>query len=110
MFPYAQCVRHDRQRRIDGAAGAEETAVDDVKIIDVVGFAIDVQGTGPRIVAEANRANLMRYPSQRNPLSDVDIASEQAFMVCSRGRPWLASALARWLSFVKAVQERTKNP
>jgi len=31
-------------------------------------------------------------------------------MVCSHGRPWLASALARWLSFVKAVQERTKNP
>ena len=38
-----QRVRDDRKRRIHRAAGAEEAAVDDVKIIDVVGSAMHVE-------------------------------------------------------------------
>src|SRR4051794_27169454 len=36
-------VRHDGQRRVDGAAGDEEAAVDHVQVVDLVRFAVGVE-------------------------------------------------------------------
>src|SRR6266513_2510510 len=39
MFTHAQRIGHDRQRRIDRAAGDEEAAVYDIKIVEIVSLA-----------------------------------------------------------------------
>src|SRR5689334_10219707 len=56
----AKRVGHDRERRVDGPARWEEAAVDDIQICDVVRLARRIQRRRARIVAEANRAVLMR--------------------------------------------------
>ena len=80
MVAYPQRVGHDRQRRVDRAAGDKKAAVDDVEIVEIVGFAVNVERAGFRIVAEAHRADLMRDTGEGNPLADEQIAREQTFM------------------------------
>ena len=43
-------VGDDGQGGVDGADGGHEAAVDDVQVVEVVGFAVDVEGRGARIV------------------------------------------------------------
>jgi hypothetical protein len=52
----AQGIGHDRQRRIDRAAGREEAGINDVQIVDVVGSAIRVERRGLRVVSEGEVA------------------------------------------------------
>ena len=77
MVAHSKCVGHDRECRIDGSARWEETPVHNVKIVDVMGFAVHVQYRGLRVVSEANRAVLMGYTSERNALSNIKVASKQ---------------------------------
>src|ERR1043166_1004308 len=74
----AKRVGHDRERRIDGAARWEEARVDDVEIVEIVGLAVGVERRRPGVAAEADRAVLMRHAGERNALSDVEVAREQA--------------------------------
>src|SRR5918995_6547746 len=80
MVSHSQCIGHDGESRIHRAARAEKAAVDDIKIIHIVRFAIGVQRAGSWIVAEANRSYLMRHTGQRNALTDVEVAAEQSLM------------------------------
>jgi hypothetical protein len=41
-LPDAQRIRHDSQRRINRAARGKEASIYDIKIIEVMRFAIDV--------------------------------------------------------------------
>ena len=61
-------------------ARREEAAVDDVEVVDVVRLAVDVERRGLRIVAEANRAVLMRDAGERDALADEEVAREQALV------------------------------
>jgi hypothetical protein len=47
MLADADRVRHDRERRVHGGARREETAVNHVQVIDVVGLTERVQGRRP---------------------------------------------------------------
>src|SRR6266850_442418 len=59
VFTHAQRIGHDRQRRIDGAAGDEEATVDDVKIIQIVRSAVHIERARLGIATETHRADLM---------------------------------------------------
>ena len=50
-----QRIGDDRQAGIHGATGGEEAAVDDIKIVDVVGFAVDIQRAGERVIVRSAR-------------------------------------------------------
>ena len=80
MLSHSQCIGHDGESRIHRAARAEKAAIDDVEIVQFVRFAIGVQRAGSGIVAETNRSDLMRHTSQRNALTDVEVAAEQSLM------------------------------
>src|SRR5205823_11891692 len=60
MIADAQGVRHDRQGGIDRRTGHKEAAVNDVEVIQIVRLAVHVQHGSRRVVAEADRAALMR--------------------------------------------------
>ena len=70
----AQRVGHDRQRGVHRAARREEAAVDDVEVVDIVRLAVHVERGGLRVVAEADRAVLVRHAGQRNALADEQVA------------------------------------
>ena len=72
-----QGLRDDGQRRIDRAARGEEARIDDVKIVHLVRFAIAVERRGLRIVAETNRAVLVRDTSERYRAELVAIAEQK---------------------------------
>src|SRR5206468_11832777 len=76
----SQRVRHDRQRRVHCAAGAEKAAVDDIEIVEIMRFAVDIKGACPGIVTEAHRADLVSDARQRNSLANKQIAREQPFV------------------------------
>src|SRR3954462_8178753 len=80
MIADAQRIGHDREGRIDRAAGAEKTAINDVQIVHVMGFAVGIQGAATGIFAEANRSHLMRDTRERNSLADVQVAREQSLV------------------------------
>mgnify|MGYP003694379707 CR=1 FL=1 len=94
VIAHAQRIGHDRQRRIDRAAGDEEAAVDDVKIIQIVRFAVHIERARFGIAAEAHRADLMRNAGQRDSLADEQIAREEAFVAVVAVRPCIWSAAA----------------
>src|SRR5581483_4697606 len=80
MAAHAQRVGHDRERRVDRAAGNEEAAVDDIEIVEVVRFAVNIESAGFGILAEAHRADLVRYAGKRNALADKQIARKQSLV------------------------------
>src|SRR5438445_9747801 len=80
VIAHPQRIRHDGQRRIHGSARREEASVHDIKIVEVVGFAIRIQRRGLRVISKANRAVLMGNSGERDHLSDVKIASKQSLV------------------------------
>ena len=80
MIADAQRVGDDREGRVDRAARTEETPVDDVEIVQIMGFTVGVQSAGRPIFAEANRSYLMRHTRQRNSLADVQVTREQSLV------------------------------
>src|SRR5271165_836668 len=56
VITHAQRVGHDRQRRIHRRARREEAAIDDVKILEIMGFAIHIQHRSLGIVAKTDGA------------------------------------------------------
>ena len=80
MIAHPQRIRHDGQRRVHGCARREEASVHDIKIVEVVGFAIRIQRRGLRVMSKANRAVLMGYTREWDLLSDVKVAREQSLV------------------------------
>ena len=76
----AQRVGDDSQGRVHRPARGEKAAVDNVKIVDVVRLAIDVQGAAQRVGSEADRAVLMSHTGKRNLLPDKEISVEEALV------------------------------
>ena len=93
MFSHPQRVGHNSERRIHGAAGAEKAAIDDVEIIDIVRFAVNVERAGPWIIPEPNRPYLVRHACERDALPDVQVTSKQSLVA------FMAMNLARGLLF-----------
>ena len=80
MIAHAQGIRHDGQRRVYGCARREEASVHDIKIVEVVGFAIRIQHRGLRVISKANRSVLMSNSGEWDLLSDVKVAREQSLV------------------------------
>jgi hypothetical protein len=70
MISHPQRIGYNRQRRIHCAARREEAGIDDVEIVHFVRFAVAIKRGSLRIVAETNRAVLMRDAGQRDALSE----------------------------------------
>ena len=79
MLSHSQRIGHDRQRRIHCAAGGEKTGIDDVKVVDFMRFAIGVERGSFGIMAEANRAVLMRHARKRNALPEKALQRDDVF-------------------------------
>ena len=80
MIAHAQGIRHDGQRRVYGCARREEASVHDIKIVEVVGFAIRIQRRGLRVISKANRSVLMGNPGEGDSLADIQVASKQSLV------------------------------
>src|SRR5712692_3448156 len=80
MIADAECIGHDGQRGVNSGAGREEAAVHDIKIIDLVGFAIRVQRRRLGVTTESNRTILVRNACKWNSITDEQIPCEQSFM------------------------------
>src|SRR5215471_12009580 len=76
----AKRVGDDRQRGIHGGARREKAAIDDIEIVDFVRPAVHVECRCLGIVSEANRAVLVRYPCERNTVTEEEVPREQAFV------------------------------
>ena len=81
MIADSQCVSHDRQGWIDGAARREEARINDVKVVEFVSFTIAVECGRFWIVAKAHGAILVCHCRERQSLAQVKIAREQALAV-----------------------------
>src|SRR6266516_6706964 len=77
VVTHPERVRHDGERRVHGTARGEEARVDDVKVVDVVGLAVNVESRGLGIPPEAYRAVLMRHAGERDARRDVGVQGNQ---------------------------------
>jgi hypothetical protein len=82
VFPHPPGIGHDGQGRIHRAAGREEAGINDIEIVHVVRFTVDVESRRLGIDPKADGAVLMRDPGQRDALVDEQIPREQPDMAC----------------------------
>src|SRR5271166_2787755 len=80
VIAHAQRIGHDRQRRVYRRARREKAAVDDVKILEIMGFAIHIERRGLGIVPEADGAVLVGDTRQRNALSNIQVAAKESLV------------------------------
>ncbi len=80
MLSYPQRIGHNSERWVHRAAGTENTAINDVEIVNVVRFAVDVQSACFRIVPETHCADLVCNARQWDALADEQIAREKSFV------------------------------
>src|SRR5215469_6573722 len=73
-------VGHDRQRWIHGATRGEETPVDDVKIVEIVGFAVRIERGGAGVIAKPDCSVLVRDTREGDALADEQIPGEQTLV------------------------------
>src|SRR5262245_29271988 len=81
MLGHSDCIGHRRQRRVHGADAHEEAGVDDVQIVELMSFAMDVENRGLRIGAEAAGAGLMSNARDRDFVLQVWVAWKQMVRV-----------------------------
>ena len=77
MFGHPDGIGHRRQRRVHGADADEEAGVDDIQIVELMSFAMNVEDGGLRINAEAAGAGLMRNARDRDVGLQVRVAWDQ---------------------------------
>ena len=70
VIAHPQRVRDDGQSWIDRTAGTKEACIDNVEIIQLVRFAVAIERARLWIVAEADRAVLMRDAGERDALAE----------------------------------------
>ena len=76
----AEGIGHDREGRVNGRARREETAVDDVQIVELVGLAVAVEDRRSWVVAESNSAVLVSDAGERDLLAEVKVSGEQSLV------------------------------
>src|SRR5581483_3600034 len=76
----AQSVGDDGERWVYRRARRKETAVHDIKVVDLMGLAVNVEGRGFGVAAEANRSVLMRHAGQRHTVADERIQRNQVIV------------------------------
>src|SRR6266567_3950985 len=80
MIANAHRIGDDGQRRVDRRAGNEEAAVNNVKVVQIVRLAVDVEGRAFRVAAEADRAALMGCARNRDLLAQVERVLEEVLV------------------------------
>jgi len=77
VIPDPQGIGHDGEGRIHRPARREHAAVNNVKIVQVVSLAVDIEDRSLGIVPKANRPALVGHPGQRDLLADEQVTSKQ---------------------------------
>src|SRR5439155_17856154 len=80
VIAHAQRVGYDGEPGIDRATRAKEACIDNVEIIQLVGFAVAIERARLRVVAEADGTVLVRYAGERDALAEIQIAREEALV------------------------------
>ena len=76
----AQRVGDDGEPGIDRATRAKEACIHHVEIIQLVRFAVAIERARLRVVAETDRAILVRDAGERDALAEIQIAREEALV------------------------------
>ena len=74
---HPQCIGDDGQRRVDGADRGKEAGVRDIKIVEFVRLAVEIQHGCRWIGAEAAGAGLVRGAADRDVLAQIKATLEQ---------------------------------
>jgi hypothetical protein len=77
MIAHSECICDDGQSGIDGGARDEKAAVDDVKVVHIMGFAIEIQDRGFGIFAKPHGSVLVPNASQWDLFAKVGVAVEK---------------------------------
>src|SRR5262249_53393177 len=80
MIAHAQSVGHNCQGRIYRSTRTEHAAINHIQIIDFMRLTIAIERARPGVVAEPDRAVLMRDPGEWDALTEEKIAREQTFV------------------------------
>src|SRR5438067_4231261 len=76
----SQRVGDDGKSRIHGATRTEEASIDNIKIVELMRFAVAIERACLWIISKTNRAVLVRNSGKRNALSKIQIPREQTFV------------------------------
>ena len=76
VIGYADGVGDDGEGGVDGAGGGKEAGVDYVEVVELVGFAVDVEDGGGGVVAEAEGAVLVAYAFEGDALFEVGVEGD----------------------------------
>src|SRR5215831_8725563 len=74
VVAYTESISHDGQSRVYGRTGWEKAGVHHVQVVQVMCFAVDVEGGTLGVMPKTYCAVLVRYASQGNPLAGVQVA------------------------------------
>ena len=81
MIADAQRVGHRCQRRVHRANARKEAGIDYIKVIHLMGLAVNVQHRRLGIFAEARRARLVCHTANVDLIFQVEIARDQMVRV-----------------------------
>src|SRR5213592_4180943 len=84
MVADPQRIGHDCESRVHRAARGKEAPVYDIEIVQLVRLAVAIERRRLRIVAEADRAVLVRHAGERHPLPDEEVARDQVMLAPQR--------------------------
>src|SRR5262249_40861843 len=84
VLGHPQSIRHNRQCGIHGPTRDKEATVNDVKIIEIVRLAIEVERGPPGDVAEPNGAALVRGASFCDALAEIKRSRKHIRMTVQR--------------------------
>src|SRR5438045_9062430 len=80
MISDSQCVGDDGKRRIHGATRTEEASIGNIKIVELMRFAVAIERACLWIISKTNRAVLVRNSGKLNALSKIQVPREQTFV------------------------------
>jgi hypothetical protein len=75
--PNPKCIGDDSEGGIDRTDGRKKASIGDIKILQIMCSAVDVQHRGTRVSAEAGGTSLMGRPADRNVLPKIKAALYQ---------------------------------
>ncbi len=80
MIADPECIGHNGKCRGDGATGRKEARVHHVKVIQLVGLAINIERRTFRVGSEADGSVLVRHTGERDALAEEKVAGKQPHM------------------------------
>jgi len=85
MIANAQRICHDRQTGIHRPDRYKKTCVDDIEVIQVMRFAIQVESRCLGVVAETHSSGLMCRSTDRDVLAQIELPRYQLIMAADVG-------------------------